>query len=86
MAAADPLAQAAVSSSVLSTLRVRSRGSYSSSGHYGSATARATAWTISDRCNGTLVTVQKDVVLVRDFVHHKTITLHTGQQYLIKAK
>ncbi len=49
-----PLARIAVSSSVLSTLHVRSHGSYSSRGRYGSATARATAWTISDRCNGTL--------------------------------
>ncbi len=83
-AAGGPLAQIAVSKSVLSTLKVRSSGKYSSRGHYGSATARATAWTIKDRCDGTLISVQKDVVVVRDFVRHKTITLHAGQHYLAK--
>lgn len=84
-AEAGPLARAAVSSSVLSTLHARSHGKYSSSGHYGSATSRGTAWTITDRCDSTLITVQQDTVLVHDFVHHTTITLHAGQRYLIRA-
>lgn len=82
--AGPPVARIAVSGSVLSTLHAHSRGSYSSSGHYGSATSRGTAWTVSDRCDGTLITVQKDVVVVRDFVRHTTITLHAGQHYLAK--
>lgn len=79
-----PAASAAVSSRTLQTLRARGHGSFSTRGRYGSATARGTAWTISDRCNGTLIAVQKDTVVVRDFVHHKTITLRAGQRYLAK--
>ncbi len=81
-----PLARVAVSGSVLSTLRSRSHGRYSTSGHYGSATSRGTAWTITDRCKSTLITVQQDTVVVRNFVHHKTITLRAGQRLLIKAR
>ncbi len=81
-----PLARVAVSGSVLSTLRSRSHGRYSTSGHYGSATSRGTAWTITDRCKSTLITVQQDTVVVRNFVNHKTITLHRGQRFLIKAR
>ncbi len=81
-----PLARVAVSGSVLSTLRSRSHGRYSTSGHYGSATSRGTAWTITDRCKSTLITVQQDTVVVRNFVRHKTITLRAGQRFLIKAR
>ncbi len=85
-AEAGPLAHAAVSGNVLSTLHSTSHGKYSSSGHYGSATSRGTAWTLTDRCKSTLISVQKDTVLVHDFVHHRSLKLHTGQHYLITAK
>lgn len=81
-----PIARVAVSGSVLATLRARSHGRYSTSGHYGSATSRGTAWTITDRCTSTLIKVQKDTVLVRNFVSNKTFLLHAGQHLLIKAR
>ena len=42
------------------------------------------AWTIADKCNGTLTHVTRDTVLVDDFVRHTTILLHAGQSYLAK--
>ncbi len=83
-AEAGQLAQTAVSSSVLSTLHAHSRGRYGSSSRGASATVRGTAWTMTVRCNGVLVTVQKDVLVVPDSVHHKTVTLHAGQRYFAK--
>jgi hypothetical protein len=46
---------------------------------------RGTVWTTTDYCDGTLVSVQRDVVSVRDFVRHKTITVTAGQSYFAMA-
>ena len=47
---------------------------------------RGTAWTVADRCDGTLTHVITHSVAVSDFVRHKTIILHAGQSYLAKAR
>jgi hypothetical protein len=83
--AADSAQTASLSSKVLQTLRASAHGRFRTSGRYAAATVRGTIWTISDRCNGTLTTVQKDTVLVTDFVRHTVIVLRTGQSYLARA-
>jgi len=42
-------------------------------------------WSISDRCDGTLVAVQRDTVAVQDFVRHVTVIVHAGHRYLARA-
>src|SRR5205807_3417897 len=51
---------AGLSSKVLQTLHASAHGKFRTRGRYAAATVRGTIWTTSDRCNGTLVTVQKD--------------------------
>jgi hypothetical protein len=70
---------------VLQTLHSSDRGHFRSSGHYASATVRGTVWDTTDRCDGTLIVVKRGAVIVRDFVHHKTVVLHAHQRYLAKA-
>jgi hypothetical protein len=86
-AADDPTAQAAsLSSKILQTLRASDRsGRFATRGRYSAATTRGTAWTTSDRCNGTLTSVQRGTVVVADFVTRKTVTLHAGQSFLARA-
>ena len=47
---------------------------------------RGTKWTVTDRCDGTLTTVQRGTVAVRDFRRKKTIVVKAGKQYLAKAR
>ena len=61
--AADPTATTAASS-ILQSLHARAHGRFRTRGRYDSATVRGTAWTMSDRCKGTLVVVQRDTVAV----------------------
>ncbi len=76
---------AAASSKVLQLLHASAHGRFRTNGRYSAATVRGTSWTISDRCDGTLVHDVTDSVAVRDFVRHKTVILHAGQSYLAKA-
>ncbi|MGO9888033.1 MAG: hypothetical protein ACLP0L_09025 [Solirubrobacteraceae bacterium] len=70
------------SSKTLQLLHASAKGKFTTKGRYGAATVLGTKWTISDRCDGTLIHDVTDSVQVTDFVHHKTITLHAGQSYL----
>ena len=70
------------SSKTLQLLHASAKGKFTTKGRYGAATVLGTKWTISDRCDGTLIHDLTDSVKVTDFVHHKTITLHAGQSYL----
>ncbi len=63
----------------------RARGRYSTRGRYGAGTVRGTAWTVTDRCDGTLISVQVHAVEVTDFVKHRTILITAGHHYLAKA-
>jgi sugar lactone lactonase YvrE len=59
-------------------------GNYVTKGRNGSATVRGTIWFTQDRPNGTFFEAKKHSVLVHDFKTHRTILLHTGQQYLAR--
>ena len=43
---------------------------------------RGTTWTVEDRCDGTLTTVKRGEVAVRDFRLKKTILVKAGKSYL----
>ncbi len=77
---------AAVSSRVLQLLRASAHGKFRTSGRYSAATVRGTIWTVADRCDGTLIHDVTDSVVVKDFVHHKTVILHAGQRYLARPR
>ena len=80
-AAADLSATAASANKTLQLLHASAHGKFTTKGRYGAATVLGTKWTIADRCNGTLIHDLTDSVAVRDFVHHRTIILHAGQNY-----
>ena len=48
-------------------------------GRNAAATVRGTRWSVQDRCDGTLVTVQRGRVEVRDLVKRKTVIVRTGK-------
>ena len=73
-----------LSSAVVGRLRANSHGRYTIHGQYSAATVRGTVWGVSNQCNGTLTTVTRGNVEVRDLVRRKTIKLFTGQHYLAK--
>jgi hypothetical protein len=72
--------------SIIRTLRSSARGRFRTSGRYSAATVRGTEWTISDRCDGTLTTVRRGTVTVRDFRRRRTVLVHAGHSYLARAK
>jgi hypothetical protein len=57
-------------------------GAFKTSGRYATAADEGTRWLTADRCDGTLVEVVQGTIRVTDLVHHRTITLHTGQSHL----
>ena len=78
-------AQASLTRRQIRRLRARARGRYRTGGRYSAATVRGTTWTVTDRCDGTLTTVKRGTVAVRDFRLKKTITLRAGKSYLARA-
>jgi PKD domain len=62
------------------------KGSFRTSGRNAAATVRGTRWSVQDRCDGTLVTVQRGRVQVRDKVRRKTVFVRTGHTYLARAR
>jgi hypothetical protein len=41
---------------------------------------------VTDRCDGTLTTVQRGRVAVRDFRRRKTVVVRAGKRYLARAR
>ena len=76
---------AKASSRTVQLLHASAHGKFTTKGRYGAATVLGTKWTIADLCNGTLVHDITDSVKVTDFVQHKTIIIHAGQSYLVRA-
>jgi hypothetical protein len=76
---------AKLSSRVLQTLHASVHGRFRTHGRYSAATVRGTAWTTSDRCDGTLTSVQRGRVQVSDFARHITVIVRQGHRYLARA-
>ncbi len=66
-------------------LRGRGRGRFRTRGRYSAATVRGTDWTATDRCDGTLTSVRRGRVVVRDFRRKKNIVVRAGKSYLADA-
>jgi hypothetical protein len=62
------------------------KGSFRTSGRNAAATVRGTRWGVQDRCDGTLITVQRGRVEVRDKVKRKTVIVRTGHKYLARSR
>ena len=58
------------------------KGQFTTNGRYAAATVRGTIWLIEDRCDGTLIKVEKGSVTVVDKAHHKTVVVTAGHSYL----
>jgi hypothetical protein len=86
--AAGPLAvtsQRRRSRRTVRRLRGNARGRFRTRGRYSAATVRGTDWTTTDRCDGTLTSVRRGRVDVRDFKRRRTIRLRAGRRYLARA-
>jgi hypothetical protein len=71
--------------SVLGGLWGSGKGKFRTDGKYSSATVRGTIWLTQDRCDGTLTTVKRGTVSVRDFKRRKTVSVKAGHSYLARA-
>jgi hypothetical protein len=60
-------------------------GQYRTRGRNSSATVRGTQWTMTDTCAGTLTTVKRGSVLVRDFRLRKNKVVRAGHKYLARS-
>ena len=72
--------------SVLGALWGNGKGKFRTNGKYSSATVRGTIWLTQDRCDGTLTTVKRGTVSVRDFKRRKTVSVKAGHSYLARAQ
>jgi len=71
---------------VLQALDAEAHGRFRTSGRYSAATGRGAAWTVTDRCDGTLTSVQTHSVTVTNSVRHTTITVRAHHSYLAKPE
>jgi hypothetical protein len=46
---------------------------------------RGTIWLTQDRCDGTLTTVKRGTVSVRDLKRRRTVSVKAGHSYLARA-
>jgi Tol biopolymer transport system component len=76
----------ALSRRTVRRLRAKAKGRYRSRGKHSAATVRGTTWTMADRCDGTLTTVKRGKVAVRDFRRKRTIVVGAGKRYLARAQ
>ena len=72
------------STKTVRTLWATGKGNFRTKGRYAAATIRGTRWQTIDRCDGTLIKVNKGAVTVRDLVKKTTVVVKAGQQYLAK--
>jgi hypothetical protein len=80
--AAEGAAHASKSQRVVRSLWASGKGRFRTKGKYASASVRGTEWQTSDRCDGTLTAVKSGVVVVKDLVRKKNVTVKAGGQYL----
>jgi hypothetical protein len=59
-------------------------GAFRTRGRNSTATVRGTRWLTTDTCAGTVTLVRSGIVVVRDLVKHRTVTLKKGQRYLAR--
>lgn len=77
-------AAARAKAKVVRSLWANGKGKFRTKGRYASATIRGTKWQIQDRCDGTLVTVARGAVTVRDLVKKRNVVVRAGDSYLAR--
>jgi hypothetical protein len=60
------------------------KGRFRTKGVRAAATVRGTKWLTEDRCDGTLVRVERGRVEVRDFARKRTVIVTAGKSYLAR--
>jgi hypothetical protein len=67
------------------SLTIQGRGFWRTIGRVASATAKGTAWTMTDTCSGTLTSVTAGHVEVHDFVRRRFVELSRGEHYMARG-
>lgn len=70
---------------VVRKLWANAHGSFSTKGNYAAAAVEGTEWLTEDLCEGTLIRVTRDRVLVTNLVSHRRVTVRANHQYLAAA-
>jgi hypothetical protein len=82
---AQTASKRALPKTLLTLLHANVAGMFRTRGRFSSATVRGTAWTTSDRCDGTRTAVQRGVVVVFDSRTKREVTLHAHEFFLAAA-
>jgi len=72
-------------SHVVRKLWANAHGSFSTKGNYAAGAVAGTEWLTEDLCDGTLIRVTRDKVLVTNLVNHHHLIVKSGHSYLAKA-
>jgi Tol biopolymer transport system component len=67
-------------------VRATAKGRFKVIARNSSAMVRATGWQMDDRCDGTLTTVRRGRLVVRDVRRRRNVNLKAGQSYLARAR
>jgi hypothetical protein len=70
---------------VVRKLWAEGHGHYSTKGNYAAGAVLGTRWLTVDLCEGTLIRVATDRVVVTNLVNHRHVTVKAGHSYLAKA-
>ena len=70
---------------VVRKLWANGHGKYTTKGNYASGAVQGTVWLTEDLCDGTLIAVTRDSVLVTNLVNHKHFLIKARHHYLAKA-
>jgi IPT/TIG domain/FG-GAP repeat len=73
-------------SHVVRKLWASGHGSYTTKGNYASGAVLGTIWFTEDLCDGTLIYVATDKVLVRNLLTHHHYVVRAGHRYFAKAR
>ncbi len=67
-------------------VRIKVRGRYRTTGRYAVAVANGTAWTMTDRCDRTVIRVTEGTVTVRDLRLGRNVRVTAGRTYTALAR
>ncbi len=70
---------------ILQTLHAQTSGRFRTTGHRAVGTVQGAKWSVAERCDGTVISVQLHSVLVQDLFKRITVVLRAGQSYLAKG-
>jgi DNA-binding beta-propeller fold protein YncE len=70
---------------VVRKLWANAHGSFETKGNYAAGAVQGTEWLTEDLCEGTLIRVTRDKVLVTNLVTHHHVEVKVGHKYLAKA-